>query len=129
MYVPSADSSSMDSTGERDAFGHTQQYQFAIPGSVPNYAFIPFQAPGTNSSSSVDCNLNIPSSHVEAQKRFLQHQIEVLQNQLKLLQQQKPEESMQMGPTASNSRGKATASSSSTISDCGRHGEIDEADD
>lgn len=78
VYVPSGESSSMDSTGERDSFGHTQQNQFSVTGGVPNYGFTPFQAPSANSPSSerLGCN-NIPASHVEAQERFLRHQIEV----------------------------------------------------
>ncbi|KAJ4951452.1 hypothetical protein NE237_028284 [Protea cynaroides] len=130
VYAPSAESSSMDSTGERASFGQTQHNKFAVPGGVPNYAFIPYQAPGANSPSSerLGCN-NIPASHVEAQEIFLRRQIEVLQNQLKLLQEQKPEESMKMGPIALDSRGKATASSSSTITDCSRHGDTEESDD
>ncbi|XP_043696378.1 ERAD-associated E3 ubiquitin-protein ligase HRD1B-like [Telopea speciosissima] len=131
VYLPSADSSSMDSTGERASFGQTQQNQFTIPGGLPNYTFIAFQEPGANSPSSerLGCN-NVPVSRVEVQERFLRHQIEVLQNQMKLLQQQKPEESIKMGPImASDSRGKATASSSSTITDCSRDEESEEIDD
>jgi hypothetical protein len=55
--------------------------------------------------------------------------MQVLQNQLHTLQKPKVEENKDKGPsTSSDSKGKTVASGSSSVSDCGRHGENDEVD-
>lgn len=52
--------------------------------------------------------------------------MQVMQNQLRLLQKPKVEENLDVGPTSSDSKGKNdAASTSSSISDCGHHGEIE----
>lgn len=108
-HRPSTDSIISESVGQQSSTGQPHQQQ------SPECAFVPFQASGLNP--------NISSSQLEAQKVLLQQQIEFLQNQLQLLQKPKSEESKKMDPTASSSdsKGKTVASSSSFISDCGRH--------
>ena len=53
--------------------------------------------------------------------------MQVMQNQLRLLQKPKVEENLDIGPTSSSdSKGKnVAASTSSSVSDCGRHGETE----
>ncbi|XWS71353.1 hypothetical protein CRYUN_Cryun03dG0131500 [Craigia yunnanensis] len=132
-YGPLADSTKVDSSGERTSIG---QEQFAIPGGhanlsfpqFPHCVFVPFQLPGANGNSGEGSgsNQNIPDSQLEAQKEIIQQRIEVLQHQLQLLQMQKPktEESMDIGLTASSDRkGKTIASSS--VSDA-HNGETEE---
>lgn len=95
----------------------------------PGYAVIP-QAPGANVNNGdrFGSNLNISDLQLEAQTKFFRHQIEVLQNQLQLLQKPKVEENLDIGPTtSSDSKGKNAASTSSSISDCGHHGETEES--
>ncbi|XP_023888285.1 ERAD-associated E3 ubiquitin-protein ligase HRD1B [Quercus suber] len=131
----SADSANTESSGP--AFIGQPQQQFAIPGGPsnlpfpqsPHCIFVPFQTPGANVTygDRFGSNLNIPDSQLEAQKKFLSNQIEVMQNQLRLLQKPKVEENLNIGPTSSSdSKGKnVAASTSSSISDCGRHGETE----
>ncbi|KAG2700883.1 hypothetical protein I3843_06G018200 [Carya illinoinensis] len=133
----SANSAARESSGEEASIGQ-QEPQFTTSGgpaksSSPQYPhciFVPFQAPGTNVTfveRSGD-NLNIPDLQLEAQKQFLRHQIVVMQNQLQLLQKPKVEENTDVGSTTtSDNKGKNVATTSS-VSDCGRHGEIEEAD-
>ncbi|GLT70229.1 hypothetical protein SLA2020_423230 [Shorea laevis] len=132
-----ADSSNAESSGEQASV--VQPQQFAISGGpanlsfpqFPQCVFVPFQASGANVTNGerFGSNLNIPDSQLEAQKQFLRQQIEVLQNQLLILQKPKVEENKDMGPaTSSDSKGKNVASASSSVSDCGRHGENDEVD-
>ncbi|KAM1055031.1 hypothetical protein ACFX13_002325 [Malus domestica] len=65
---------------------------------------------------------NLTACQLEAQKKFLQHQIEILQNQLQALQKPKPKESVDMGPTKASLDGKGkSVAASSSVSDCGRH--------
>nr|DAD19260.1 TPA_asm: hypothetical protein HUJ06_020723 [Nelumbo nucifera] len=112
--MPSANSCTMDSTGDRTASGELQQQQFATPGGqlnftypqVPHYPFIPFQAISTNfTGQRLGTDVNVEGCHLEARERFIQHQIEILQSQLQLLRQQKPGETMKMSSTASDSKG------------------------
>ncbi|XP_021279048.1 ERAD-associated E3 ubiquitin-protein ligase HRD1B-like [Herrania umbratica] len=118
-YGPSADSTKVESSGERTFIG---QQQFAIPGGhanlsfpqFPHCVFVPFQLPGANGNSGegLGSYQNIPDSQLEAQKKIIQQKIEVLQHQRQLLQKPKTEESMDIGLTASSDRkGKAAASS------------------
>lgn len=135
----STDSSNTESSGEQPSF--VQPQQFPIAGGptntsfpqFPHCVFVPFQAHGANVTNRerIGSNLNVPDSHLEAQKQFLRQQIEALQNQLHLLQKPRVEENRDaLRPTPSDDKGKnvASASSSSSVSDCGRHGENDEAD-
>ncbi|KAK4572307.1 hypothetical protein RGQ29_030657 [Quercus rubra] len=131
----SADSTNTESSGT--AFIGQPQQQFAIPAGPsnlpfpqsPHCIFVPFQTPGANVTygDRFGSNLNIPDSQLEAQKKFLSNQIEVMQNQLRLLQKPKVEENREIGPTSSSdSKGKnVAASTSSSVSDCGRHGETE----
>ncbi|XP_041014792.1 ERAD-associated E3 ubiquitin-protein ligase HRD1B-like [Juglans microcarpa x Juglans regia] len=133
----SANSAARESSGEEASIGE-QEPQFTTSGgpaksSSPQYPhciFVPFQAPGTNVTyvESSGGNINIPDSQLEAQKQFLRHQIVVMQNQLQLLQKPKAKENTDIGSTTtSDNKGKNVATTSS-VSDCGRHGEIEEAD-
>ncbi|XP_022756069.1 ERAD-associated E3 ubiquitin-protein ligase HRD1B-like [Durio zibethinus] len=117
-YRPLADSTKVESSGEKTSIG---QQQFAIPGGranlsfpqFPHCVFVPFQLSGASGNSV--SNQNIPDSQLEAQSKVIQQQIEVLQRHLQLLQMQKSktEESMDVGLTASSDRkGKTIASSS-----------------
>ncbi|KAA8540138.1 hypothetical protein F0562_026830 [Nyssa sinensis] len=137
VYGPLANSINTDSVGEHTSTGQSQQHQFAVPGGPGNSpfpqlqhcAFVPFQAPGANVNygERLGDNPNISDPQLEAQKKFLQQQIEVLQNQLQLLKKPKAEKSIDLDPTApSDSKGKSVASSSSSVRDCGQHGEIEE---
>ncbi|XVF19543.1 hypothetical protein REPUB_Repub11eG0120600 [Reevesia pubescens] len=122
-YGPLVDSAKVESRGESTSIG---QPQFAIPGGhenlsflqFPHSVFVPFQLPGASGISGIGSGnaQNIPDSQLEAQKKIIQQQIEVLQRQLQLLQMQKPkpEESVDIGVTASSDKkGKTVASSSS----------------
>ena len=53
--------------------------------------------------------------------------MQVMQNQVRLLQKLKVEENLEIGPTSSSdSKGKnVAASTSSSVSDCVRHGETE----
>ncbi|XP_020421447.1 uncharacterized protein LOC109949734 [Prunus persica] len=113
--------------------------QLATPGGpsnlsspqFPHYMFVPFEVPGANVAygERLGGDPNITASQLEAQKKFLQHQIEILQNQLQTLQKPKLKESMDTGPSASSDgKGKNVESSSSSVSDCGRHVELEEID-
>lgn len=108
-----------DSPVETSTSGQAQQHQSPLPSGYPNFMFP--QVPN--------------GSQLEAQERFLRHQIEVLQGQLQFLQQQKLEEPKVDGSSdtapSEDTKGKAaatTSSSSASVPDCGRHGEIEEVD-
>ncbi|KAH1090737.1 hypothetical protein J1N35_017994 [Gossypium stocksii] len=123
-YAPLADTMKVEHSAESPSIGHQQ---FAIPGGqsnlpfpqFPNCVFVPFQLPGANGDSGgggSGSNQNISDSQLEAQKKIIEQQIEVLQHQLQLLQMHKPktEESSDIGlTTSSDSKGKGVASSSS----------------
>ncbi|KAH0978658.1 hypothetical protein GBA52_005835 [Prunus armeniaca] len=116
-----ADSANTESSG-------VSHPQLATPGGnlsspqYPHYMFVPFEVPDVAYEERLGGDPNITASQLEAQKKFLQHQIEILQNQLQTLQKPKPKESMDTGPSASlDGKGKNVESSSSSVSDCGRH--------
>ncbi|CAB4271739.1 unnamed protein product [Prunus armeniaca] len=123
-----ADSANTESSG-------VSHPQLATPGGnlsspqYPHYMFVPFEVPDVAYEERLGGDPNITASQLEAQKKFLQHQIEILQNQLQTLQKPKPKESMDTGPSASlDGKGKNVESSSSSVSDCGRHVELEEID-
>lgn len=123
-----ADSANTESSG-------VSHPQLATPGGnlsspqFPHYMFVPFEVPDVAYEERLGGDPNITASQLEAQKKFLQHQIEILQNQLQTLQKPKPKESMDTGPSASlDGKGKNVESSSSSVSDCGRHVELEEID-
>ncbi|GAV77851.1 zf-RING_2 domain-containing protein [Cephalotus follicularis] len=133
---PLADST-LESGGEQASIRQPQQSAFTGgPANIsfpqfPHPVFVPFHScdVNVNYGERSGSNHNIPPSQLEAQKKFLQQQIEVLQNQLQLLQKPKAEESVGMGlSVSSDNKGKAVASSSSSVLDCGRHGDIEETD-
>ncbi|XP_010276745.1 PREDICTED: ERAD-associated E3 ubiquitin-protein ligase HRD1B-like [Nelumbo nucifera] len=131
-YMPSANSCTMDSDGNASGEPHNQQFathggqsNFVYP-LAPHCPFIPLQSAGANfTGQRLGTDLNAECSCLESQERFILHQIEILQNQQKLLRQQKPDETMNMTSTSSDSKGKANASPSSfpSVSDYGHHGE------
>ncbi|KAL6127430.1 hypothetical protein ACLB2K_070795 [Fragaria x ananassa] len=99
------------------------QPQFATPGGPanlslpqsPHYMFSPFH--GANGER-LGSSSNTTASQLEAQRKVLLHQIEILKNQLQILQKRKPEENADGVPTlAADSKGKNVSPSSE--SDCG----------
>lgn len=132
-HGPLADSINAESSGEQSSTGQSQQ--LAISGGsanlpfaqFPNCTFVPFQAPGANVTHGdrLGSDPNAPSSQLEAQKKFLLRQIELLQNQLQQLQKPETEGTVDTGSTSTSDRkGKmAESSSSPIIADCGRHDE------
>ncbi|XP_072981998.1 ERAD-associated E3 ubiquitin-protein ligase HRD1-like [Typha latifolia] len=84
-------------------------------------ASMPSQA--TNSSSDPDLQLSLLKAH----QSFIHSQIEFLQNQLKVLQHQKDQSKARDAIT--DLKGKAVVSDSAGFTaDCGRHGQIKDAD-
>ncbi|KAJ7949860.1 E3 ubiquitin ligase [Quillaja saponaria] len=92
---PSAESTNTELNGEQASIQQAQQH-LTIPGrhanmsfpSVAQCVFVPSQVPGSSvpyGERSAN-NSNIPGSQLEAQRKFLQYQIEALQSQLQLLQ-------------------------------------------
>ncbi|KAJ4721007.1 E3 ubiquitin ligase [Melia azedarach] len=130
-YGPSGDSTSMESGGEQASAG--QQQQFVNPGGpatssflqFPPSVFVPLDMPGIlTHGERLQSAQTTPTSQLEARKKIIEHQIEVLQNQLQLLKKSKPEGHAERNQTASSdNKGKNVASSSLSVSDCGRHGE------
>ncbi|CAK7340107.1 unnamed protein product [Dovyalis caffra] len=131
---PSAESTSMEPGGEQGFTG--QPYvQFSIHGGpsnlslpqLPHCVFVPFQAPGASVHQGE--TVGSPSnSQLEVQKKFIQHQIEVLQSQLQLLQKPETEESKPLAPTTSSDNKGKTAASSISASESGHRAETGEID-
>ncbi|GAB4858185.1 ERAD-associated E3 ubiquitin-protein ligase hrd1a [Ancistrocladus abbreviatus] len=127
--VPQADGPSLDTTsadaGEGSA-GQTQNQQFGMSGGhmtlpfpwFPQSASAHLQVPGANMISGERRNLVMTDSQLDIQKKFLEHQIEILQNQLQQLQEPKQAEAAgtSHAGTLSDNKGKAIASPSTT--DC-----------
>ncbi|KAL5568219.1 hypothetical protein UlMin_024794 [Ulmus minor] len=101
IQVPSAHSSSTESSGEQAFSAQSPQFG-SLPANLSIYG------------QSLDGDL------VEAQRKLLLHQIEVLQKQVQHLQKPKAEESVEVEPKEKNIEG-----SSSSVSDSGRHGKMD----
>ncbi|PSS32924.1 ERAD-associated E3 ubiquitin-protein like [Actinidia chinensis var. chinensis] len=136
-YRPLDGTVNPESSGERSFDGQSQQHPSAIPVGPANLAtpqssyssFVTFFAPDSdvNYGERFDSNLNTQDSQLEAQEKIIQNQIENLQNQLHLLQKSRTERSMDVSATSpSDCKGKAVASSSSSVSDCIQHGETEE---
>lgn len=129
---PLGDSTSVESSREQASAGQPQQFvnpggsaTFSFP-QFPQSVFVPFQTPVTNliHGERLPSSQNTPISQLEAQRKFIENQIEVLQNQLQLLQKSKPEGNVETNSTmSSGGKGKAVASSSVSASDSGCHGE------
>ncbi|EEF42344.1 protein binding protein, putative [Ricinus communis] len=120
--LPQAQRPLADPTGGEQAFVGQSQPQPAFhagPSNLtlpqfPQCVFVPFQVPNDSGAQGERLG-NMPNCELEAQKKFLQYQIEVLQRQLQLLHQPKAEDSIHTDPaTSSDSKGKAVASSSSS---------------
>ncbi|MED6132434.1 ERAD-associated E3 ubiquitin-protein ligase hrd1a [Stylosanthes scabra] len=94
--------------------------QFIFPGgpiiSFPqgHFHFLPSQTHAASANHGVEFGVdsNMPSSHLEAHKKLLQYQIEILQNQLQLLQRTKVEESIDEGAPSSSSTSSSSSSDS-----------------
>ncbi|GAY48845.1 hypothetical protein CUMW_114810 [Citrus unshiu] len=132
---PLGDYTSVELGQEQASAGQPQQFvnpggsaTFSFP-QFPQSVFVPFQTPDANliGGERLPSTQNTPVSQLEAQRKFIENQIEVLQNQLQLLQKSKPEGNVETNSTASSGgKGKAVASSSVSASDTGRHGENQE---
>ncbi|XP_057428714.1 ERAD-associated E3 ubiquitin-protein ligase HRD1B-like [Lotus japonicus] len=119
FYTPS----STGFNGEQ-ASSEQAQKQFLIPGQPTNVSFPPmghynflpsqtFAAP-VNYGEAFGNDPNIPSSQLEAHRKFLRWQIEVLEKQLRNLPETKADDrSVDDGTSSSDSRGKLITSSSS----------------
>lgn len=129
---PLGDSTSVESSQGQASAGQPQQFvnpagsaTFSFP-QFPQSVFVPFQTADTNliHGETLPSSQNTPISQLEAQRKFIENQIEVLQNQLQLLQKSKPEGNVETNSTmSSGGKGKAVASSSISASDSGSHGE------
>ncbi|GAB4826413.1 ERAD-associated E3 ubiquitin-protein ligase hrd1a [Ancistrocladus abbreviatus] len=130
VYGPSLDPANPDS-GEGSA-GQLQKQQFGMSGvnmsmPFPQFSpcgFTPLPVPGENMTLGEVRDLVMTDSQLDIQKKFLEHQIEILQNQLRQLQKPKHDEattSTSQAATSSDNKGKAVASL--LAADCGRHGE------
>lgn len=81
--MPLADAANGESSAEQALIGQSQR-ESAFPAGPSNlslpqfshYVFAPFQVPGANADHG-DRLGNMPNSELEAQKKLLQHQIEV----------------------------------------------------
>eukprot|EP00262_Sarcandra_glabra_P008946 TRINITY_DN2289_c0_g2_i3.p1 TRINITY_DN2289_c0_g2~~TRINITY_DN2289_c0_g2_i3.p1 ORF type:complete len:534 (+),score=69.84 TRINITY_DN2289_c0_g2_i3:132-1733(+) len=92
-----------ESTGETSTSGQMHQHQSPIPSGYPDLvfpqvlhcAFIPLQVPNASITHGrrLGTETNVLDSQLEAQEKFLRHQIEVLRNQVQLIWRQKLEES------------------------------------
>ncbi|XP_057463485.1 ERAD-associated E3 ubiquitin-protein ligase HRD1B-like isoform X2 [Actinidia eriantha] len=136
-YRPLDGTVNADSSGEQSFGGQSQQHPSAIPVGPANLAtpqssyssFVPFFAPGSdmNFEERFGSYLNTQDSQLEAQKKIIQNQIKILQNQLDLLLKSRIEKSIEVSATSSSDcKGKAVASSPSSVSDCTQHGEAGE---
>ncbi|KAL9382191.1 hypothetical protein Peur_025226 [Populus x canadensis] len=132
---PLADTTNMEPSGDQGVVGQPR-LQFSIQGGpsnltlpqLPHCVFVPFQAPGACVYQG-ERACSTPDSELEAQKKFLQHQIEVLQSQLQLLQKPETEENMLLAPTTSSDNKGKTVASSPSVSESGYHAEIGQTDD
>lgn len=79
-------STSVNSGGEQGSSGQSQLHQFGnmtfqLPqlGQIPPFAYMPFQVAGANfpSGERLGNNSITPESQVEAEKKFLENQIQV----------------------------------------------------
>ncbi|KAI4295302.1 hypothetical protein L6164_035363 [Bauhinia variegata] len=125
---PMGESSNTELNGEQN--NEQSQKQFGGPSSMSfppmgNCIFLPSQTRGANLNygEGFGNDPNMPSSHLEAQRKLIQYQIEILQNQLQLLQKTKAEGRSDEGTSLSDSKGKSIASTSSA-SNIGIHEEI-----
>lgn len=111
---------------EQVSAGQSQYHQFGNMnfGQIPPLAFLPVQLSGANfpSGERLGSNLTPSQSPVEAEKKFLENQIEVLQNQLQLLQKLYSERDIST-EAASDSKGKAVSYSSASTSACSQPSE------
>ncbi|KHN25614.1 E3 ubiquitin-protein ligase synoviolin [Glycine soja] len=122
VQIYMAESSDKDRNGEQTSSEEAQR-QFLIAGRPPNLSFPPMQnfhflpsqahASPVNYGEGFENDPNIPSSQLEAYRKLLQCQIQILQNQLEMLQRIKADRSVDEGTPSSDSRGKSVISSSS----------------
>ncbi|KAI4322031.1 hypothetical protein L6164_021758 [Bauhinia variegata] len=123
-----AESTNTELNGEQDNEQSQKQFSGPTNTSFPPMGkclFLPSQICGTNLTygEGFGNDPNMPSSLLEAQRKLIQYQIEILHNQLQLLQKTKVKGSSDEGTSLSDSRGKNVASSSSA-SNIASHEEI-----
>lgn len=137
-FTPSTNINNAASSGENDTSipnnpANFPSFQF------PQAGFLQVQAPGVspNPEDGWSTNVQLSVSQLEAQKKMIQHQIEVLQDQLQQLQKPATDKSsvaessssnssweMDLPVNTSDSKGKAVVSSSLSVSgvDQSQHG-------
>ncbi|XP_068650306.1 ERAD-associated E3 ubiquitin-protein ligase HRD1B-like [Aristolochia californica] len=117
-------SGNADLSGDAAISSRRQEHQNSGFSKFPHHVFGAFQMANGNSS-----NPNVSNSLLEAQERFLQLQIEALQSQLlHLRQQQQQLPSGSAVPSSTDSKGKAPLAVAASVSDCGHHGNGEDAD-
>ncbi|XP_004511428.1 ERAD-associated E3 ubiquitin-protein ligase HRD1B isoform X2 [Cicer arietinum] len=119
IYPPVAESTKVDLNGEQ-ASSQQAQKQFHIPGGPTNVPFPPMghfhflpshpHAAPLNYGVGLGNDPNISNFQMEAHKKVLQQQIEILQNQLQNLQSTKGDRNVDEGTPSSESRGKLSTS-------------------
>ncbi|KAF9661292.1 hypothetical protein SADUNF_Sadunf19G0052900 [Salix dunnii] len=123
---PLADTTNMEPSGNQGVSGQPQ-LQFSIQGGPSNLTLpqpphsfsVLFEAPGAHVYQG-ESTSSTPNSELEAQKRLLQNQIEVLQSELQRLQKPETEESMLLAPTTtSDNKGKSVVALSPAESESG----------
>ncbi|XP_014521215.1 ERAD-associated E3 ubiquitin-protein ligase HRD1B-like [Vigna radiata var. radiata] len=121
LHPPVAESTNKDSSGGQTSREQTQSW-FLTTGAPTNESYPPMQhfhllpsqpyAALVNYGKGFENDPNIPSSHLEAYRKLLQCQIQILQNQLEILQKTRSDRSVDEGTSSSDSRGKSVISSS-----------------
>ncbi|WVZ12816.1 hypothetical protein V8G54_017346 [Vigna mungo] len=121
LHPPVAESTNKDSSGGQTSREQTQSW-FLTTGGPTNESYPPMQhfhllpsqpyAALVNYGKGFENDPNIPSSHLEAYRKLLQCQIQILQNQLEILQETRSDRSVDEGTSSSDSRGKSVISSS-----------------
>ncbi|KAG2375537.1 ERAD-associated E3 ubiquitin-protein [Vigna angularis] len=121
LHPPVAESTNKDSSGGQTSGEQTQSW-FLTTGGPTNESYPPMQyfhllpsqpnAALVNYGKGFENDPNIPSSHLEAYRKLLQCQIQILQNQLEILQKTRSDRSVDEGTSSSDSRGKSVISSS-----------------
>ncbi|XP_027103460.1 ERAD-associated E3 ubiquitin-protein ligase HRD1B-like isoform X2 [Coffea arabica] len=114
-----------DSGGEVDV---TEQSQLRHFNNFPFAQLPPFTFAATSlNGERIHSNLSVSESQIDAQKKFLEHQIEVLQAQLQLIQKLYAEKTNATEATCA-SKGKTISSLSSSSSDCNQHVKTEDSD-
>ncbi|KAL3524525.1 hypothetical protein ACH5RR_017359 [Cinchona calisaya] len=120
-----------DSVGESAVTEQAHQHHFSnMPFSQPpQFTFAPAYVSGANFlyAEGLGSSFSISESQMEVQKKFLEHQIEILQKQLQLVQNIHGEKNIAT-EASSASKEKTVSSLSPSPSDCNRHGKPEDRD-